>query len=169
MILESGVETTFCNDVVSSLTLASRVIHNQDNLSISIVLNIVLCSIIPAVKTITSTHHKRATYDQIYFTSELIYISKAREHCLFHCSTQATISLISLDTQETPSNQLCLLRRSSICAADIDSCVIRYVIIAGSIFPDLVPIINHSNGVIPIEVSRTLPFFIAAILAQLPI
>ena len=41
-------------------------------------------------------------------------------------------------------------------------------IIAGSISPHLVPIINPSNGVRPIEVSITLPFLIAATEAPFP-
>lgn len=121
VVFEFGVEIIFSKTASFLLVSTSSVIHIQDSFSRRIVLSIVLCSMIQAVKIITSTHHKRAVYDQIYFTSELIYISKAREHFLFHCSIQAKISLISLDTQETPSNQLCLLRRLLTSSAVIDS------------------------------------------------
>lgn len=166
--LESGVVTIFSN-VSLWFASASKATHIHDNLSSSIVLTIVLCSITPAVNTITSTHPKIPAYAHIYFTRALMYISKASTHFGSHCCTQATIALISLDTQEIQSNQLRLLRSSSICSAVLFSWTIRYVIIAGSIFPDLVPIISPSNGVIPIEVSTTFQPLIAVILAQFPI
>lgn len=112
--LELRAEIIFPSGNSSTLALASILIHRYHNFSHSIFLIIALCSITPAVRTITSTQPSNATYAQIYFTRECIYISRASMHFLFHFLMPVRISLISLDTQETPSNQLFLLSISSI-------------------------------------------------------
>ncbi len=121
---ESTVVTIFSNDSLWFAS-ASKATHIHDNLSSNILLTIVLCSMTPAVKTITSTHPRIPAYAHIYFTRALMYISRARIHVGFQACTQATISLISLDTQETQSSQLRLLSSSSICSAVLCSWTIR--------------------------------------------
>lgn len=78
------------------------------------------------------------------------------------------MSLISLENPETPSNPLSLLSMVSIWSGVSHSFLIKNVRTAGSRSHDLVPIINPSSGVNPIDVSTTSPFLIAVILAPFP-
>ena len=80
----------------------------------------------------------------------------------------ASISRSSLYWPEMPSVPDFLFMISSIWAGVRPSRSIKNVTTEGSNPPERVPIIKPSSGVMPMDVSMTLPFLIAAIDEPLP-
>jgi hypothetical protein len=76
------------------------------------------------------------------------------------------MSLISLDFSDTQSNHDSLFSILSTLSISNFQFLIKKDMIDGSISPDLVHIIIHSNGVNHMEVSNTFQFWIAVMLAQ---
>jgi hypothetical protein len=73
---------------------------------------------------------------------------------------------MSLDFSDIQSNHDSLFSILSTLSISIFQFLIKKDVIDGSISPDLVHIMIHSNGVNHIEVSRTFQFWIAVMLAQ---
>ena len=104
----------------------------------------------------------------MYFLTLLVNTSKANFALSFPSSIAFSISLKSLLIPETPNTPDFLFSRSLTSSKVKSSFSIINGIIAGSIFPDLVPMAKPSNGVKPILVSIDFPFCTAHILAPFP-